>query len=51
MNINDVNKSWKENHPEPQWTTEESSQYTVELMKKFHEELKRKEAQDMGLYN
>jgi hypothetical protein len=59
MNINDVNKSWKENHPEPQWTDEESSQYTVGLMKKFHEELKRKEAlnalvkeaQEMGLYN
>ena len=59
MNINDVNKSWKENHPEPQWTDEESSQYTVGLMKKFHEELKRKEAlntlaqeaQGMGLYN
>jgi len=59
MNINDVNNSWKENHPEPQWADEESSQYTVELMKKFHEELKRKdalnalvkEAQEMGLYN
>jgi len=39
MNINEVNKSWKENHPEPQWTTEESSQYTVEMMKQFHKEV------------
>jgi hypothetical protein len=39
MNINDVNKAWKENHPEPKWTDEESSQYTVEMMKKFHEEV------------
>jgi len=39
MNINLVNQYWKLNHPEPQWTEEESSQYTVELMKKFYEEV------------
>jgi len=42
MNINDVNKSWKENHPERVWATEESSEVTVAMCQRFQEELDEK---------
>ena len=39
MNINDVNRSWKQNHPDRVWATEESSEVTVAMCKRFQYEL------------
>lgn len=39
MNINEVNKLWKENHPDRVWATEESSQVTVAMCQRMQEEV------------
>jgi hypothetical protein len=39
MDINLVNQYWKLDKTEPKWTTEESSEVTVAMCKKFKEEL------------
>jgi len=45
MNVNDVNKAWKEarQQTEPKWDEFESTQVTVEMAKRMYNELLEKE--------
>jgi len=42
MDINLVNQYWKLDKTKPNWATEESSQVTVEMCKRFKEEVDEK---------
>ena len=43
MNVNEVAKNWKNNKTAPKWNVDEHAQVTVDMAKRYHEEIEKAE--------